>query len=102
MKFSILIIAILFSIACIAQDPNHQSKVMPYYAKDTTQKKVSVDSLAIPIFSTKDVMGYLTRINNKSLAIKELDLSKTEAYDQLVKELNKIIGEMDKKRKGIK
>lgn len=68
----------------------------------TSGKLSSADSLLIPVFSTKDVMDYLYRIEKVAASIKNLRLPNDQEYAQLTAELNAIIKEMDKKRKGIK
>lgn len=104
MRFTIILL--LVSVVCLGQGKKDIKNIKSYsgpevFASDTTSlKQTKVDSLAIPIFSTKEVMDFLIRINKKALAIKELELSGDVGYEKLVIELNKIIAEMDKKRKG--
>lgn len=68
----------------------------------TSGKLSSADSLLIPVFSTKEVVDYLIRINRKLSALLQLEYISQANYESLTAELNKIAFEMDKKRKGIK
>lgn len=100
MKTLFLIIAICFSVVCFGQSKattitniNEPSEV------DSVLIQKRIDSLNMKVFSTKEVTDYLIRINNKALALKELDFINETAYGKLVTELNKIMQEMDKKRR---
>lgn len=68
----------------------------------TSGKLSSADSLLIPVFSTQEVYDYLIRINKKLSALLQLEYISKANYESLTAELNKIVAEMDKKRKGIK
>lgn len=103
------IILLLVSSVCFGQPPfkdayiNNQTKGTDTI-KSTSGKLSSADSLALPIFSTKEVMDYIYRIEKVAASIKNLPIRLTgdQEYNQLVTELSAIIKEMDKKRKGIK
>lgn len=95
------IILLLVSSVCFGQASGDEL-VMSKDSKKIGTKSIAVDSLNIPVFSTKEVMGYLIRINNKLTALRELELISAKDSEKIVLELNKIIAEMDKKRKGIK
>lgn len=78
----------------------------PIEVNDTPKVKAAkltaADSLALPIFSTKEVMNYMLRIEKVAASIKNLRLTNDQEYNQLTAELNAIIKEMDKKRKTFK
>lgn len=108
----LLIISFFISLSCFGQEriawvddgpakPDRAFDVNNGYALDTAKKKM-VDTLNVPILSINEVMGFLNSINKKLSAVKELDLPKDQEYNELVKELNRIVGILEKKKKAFK
>lgn len=91
-----LLIALMFlSGVCFGQGKIKDSVVVDGTGADMR----TIDSLNLKVFSTNDLMSYLTKVHRKVLAMKELDLIKDKEFDQLIKVLNEIIAEADKKRR---
>lgn len=108
MRILLLIISILFSVVGFGQRlPPHTTTVnigdteTPVLMTDTT-KTPKVDTLNIPTVTIKESMDYLTGINKKLIAMKELNLIADREFNSLVNELNRIVAILEKKKKLIK
>lgn len=97
----LLIILLLVSNTAFGQyDPVPMPMPVEQRWSDTVKQKV--DTLNAPILSINEVMSFLNSINKKLSAVKELDLPKDQEYNEMVKELNRIVGILEKKKKAFK
>lgn len=69
---------------------------LTWHAADTT-KTPKVDSLDMKVFSMRDLGGYLDRINITMQS--QLKISEMKKYEQLVKIIQAVYADADKKRK---
>lgn len=88
MKLTIL--AIFLSLNCFGQTVNGAVNKVP----PTTNY---IDSTDIKTISFKELNQYLTRIN--VVAMKQFNLTEQNKYNEILKELQAILQEADKKRK---
>lgn len=69
---------------------------------DTIPKSTTMDTLKAPLISILEVLDFLSAINKKIAAMKELELIKDAEYNSLRSELNKIVAVLEKKKKTFK
>lgn len=64
------------------------------YSQD---KKDKVDSLDLKVISMRDLEGYLKRID--LISQKQFDLTEVKKYEQILKTIQSVYAEADRKRK---
>lgn len=95
-------IIILLLVSSVAFGQYEGPVQMPMKERWSDTAKQKIDTLNAPILSINEVMSFLNSINKKLSAVKELDLPKDQEYNEMVKELNRIVGILEKKKKAFK
>lgn len=96
MRITILIITVLFSVACFGQGNSVKNKA------EKTSAVEKVDTLNAPILSYNEMISIINSIGNKIDAMKELNLIQQREQDVFIKELQRIYAIIEKKRKEFK
>ncbi len=96
MKLFVLIITILFSANVFGQVVSDSTgkKLDKIKAKQTSQK---VDSMDLKVISMRELATYLDRIN--TVAQIQFNLTEVTKYEQILKTIQAIYKEADKKRR---